>query len=236
MKPTRKRVTRLMAFGPAIVMICVTAFVASGASVVGGATASTVNITGSVTGSASIDATPTGGTGATGCADEDLDTFETGFDVTNGCRITFATNYAAGGYVDFADALGGAAFFCSDGVTGVGGTRDCTVAANRVENVAANGSAIADDTVGLALTAVAGGFGGTDATGGTGVAAPDATPTAIETIWSPINGTARRLCDTTQPNGVGTEATCDFVVGADGSATTGAGDYTGQISLTTQSN
>ena len=52
-------------------------------------------------------------------------------------------------------------------------------------------------------------------------------------MWYPITDADRELCYTTAPN---TSSTCTFVVGADGDAATGSGDYTGQIDLTTVQN
>lgn len=224
-----KRMTRLLAFGPALVMVAVTAFVASGASIVGGANASLVNVTGSVNGSVSTDATSVVGS----CTDTALDNFETAFDATDDCTVEFAANYAAGAEVQFSDNNGGAAFFCSDGVVGAGGTRDCTVAGNRVENVAAN-SALTNDTVGIALTSTNAAGGVEPATrGATFIDAADvnAAPTAGDAVWYPITAAAQELCFTTAPN---TNTRCSFRVGADGDSATGSGDYTGQINLTTQ--
>ena len=222
--PLNKRVTRLLAFGPALVIILATAYVASGASVVGSASGSTVNITGSVASSVSTNAT------LTGCADQDLATFEAGFDQTDNCTVEFAANYATGAEVQFEDNNNGnPAFFCSDGVVGAGGVRDCSVAGNRVENVGAN-AAITNDTLGIALTALAGTEVPTRGSAFIDAADVDATPTAAEAIWYPITDADQELCFTTAPN---TSSLCTFRVGADGDAATGDGDYTGQIDLTT---
>ena len=228
MAPRPRKLSRrqkLIAFAPALVVGCMTVFVASGASLVPGATASQVNITGSVNGSISTDAT------MTGCAaTENLANFATSYAQTPACTVTFAANYASGAEIQYEDtAVAQPAFFCSDGVVGAGGTRDCSVAANRVENVAAN-SAITNDTLGLGLTAVGG--TGIVPTAGAGVEAAQAAA-AGTAMWYPITDADRELCFTAAPT---TNSTCTFVIGADGDAATGSGDYTGQIDLSTVQN
>jgi hypothetical protein len=232
MAPRPRKLSRrqkLIAFAPALIVGCMTIYVASGASVVSGATASTVNISGSVNGSVATDAT------LSGCADTALDTFEAGYDVTSGCTVTFAANYGAGAEVQFEDNNNGnAAFFCSDGVVGAGGTRSCATAEDRVENVAAN-SAITNDTLGIALTGMTGAGNDTGTRGSAFIDAADvdSSPTAAEAIWYPITDADQELCFTTLASS--TSTTCTFVVGADGDAATASGDYTGQIDLTTMS-
>lgn len=225
MAPRPRKLSRrqkLIAFAPALVVGCMTAYIASGASVVSGATASTVNITGAVNGSISTDAT------MTGCAaTENLANFHTAFAQTPACTVTFAANYASGAEIQYEDtAVAQPAFFCSDGVVGAGGVRDCSVAANRVENVGAN-QPITNDTIGLCLTALGG--TGVVPTAGTDVEAPQAAA-AGTAMWYPITDADRELCFTTAPT---TNSTCTFVIGADGDAATGSGDYTGQIDLST---
>lgn len=235
MKPSRKRVARLLAFGPAVIMVCVTAFVASGASIVGGATAaSTVGVSGSVSSTFSTDP------GLTGCADETLTSFASAFAASNGCQISFTSNNATGAEVVFDNNNTGVgqseAFFCSDADgAGTTYTRSCSTDASRLENLVGKGNAIAADTFGLALTAVGGGGSSLTTSAGSGVSAADATPLATDLIWAgvPAQGAAVQLCSLAEPNS--TTSTCDFVFGGQGEgATQGAGDYTGTLRLTAQ--
>lgn len=236
------RAGKLMAFLPAAIIITVTAIAASGASIIPGATAaSTVGVTATVSTSGSADPDLTGGD----CSDNGTDeTFPSGTwntvgtgDVTDGCVIQFYTNNAAGAEVQFANADGGAAaFFCGDADATAGiqiGTRDCTTDANRVEDVV-GGSAITQDTFGLALKSIGGGGGNA---AGSGVSAADGTPTVAETIWHPIATAAAQLCTTNSPNTSGTQATCGFAFGAMGDGgSQAAGDYYGSVDLTITQN
>jgi hypothetical protein len=235
MKSPTKRTTRLLAFGPAMVAICVTAYAASGVSVVGSATgASTVGVSGTVSSSFSSDPGVTGGGGATGCADESVGAaFATVAGVSNGCTVTFSSNNGTGSEIVFEnDNAGAVDFFCGDPDAGGALPRDCTTNANTVDDLAGAGNDLTAEGFGLALTAVGGDGGGT---GGSGVSAPDATPTAGESIWAgiPDQGSAAQLCDFGGAHT--TNTTCNFVFGALGKGgTQGAGSYTGTLRLTAQ--
>lgn len=242
MKPTRKRATRLMAFGPALVMICVTAYVASGASVVGSASAvSTAGVTGSVATAGSSDpdvssATCAGETSTTG---EALAVgWESALTMTDGCDLTFWTNNGNGATVNYADDYGGTTFFCIDGAPGglADASRVCGTDNQNVGNVVAGG-AIANgaDAFGIALTAVSGGGGATNGTGATGT--PVATPTTADAVWWPITAATQQLCRTTTSNTSTTLANCTFKLGGSGEgATQGAGSYYGRAVLTITQN
>ncbi len=239
MKPTRKRATRLLAFGPALVMVCVTAYVASGASLVSGATAaSTVGVAGTVGVLGSGDPDP-----GSDCDDGDgykgfPADWRSNAQVTTGCTVEFYTNNGLGTAVMFEDANGSATnFFCGDADPTPGyqsGTRDCDTDSNALDNVAPN-SAVGNnsDTFGIGLTAIG---GGGSPTFGTGVEA--AQPASAATaMWYPINNTQRQLCRSTAPNTSATTATCTFAFAAAGEgATQGAGDYLGTMNLVLQPN
>jgi hypothetical protein len=236
MKSTRKRMTRLLAFGPALVLVCATAYVASGASVVSSATAvSTAGVTGTVAtaGSSDPDVTDASCAGETSVGGEALAaTWTSTLQYTNGCLLSFWTNNATGAHVDYVDTFGAAApaAFCLDPTPGVAtpGDRDCSTDAKRADDSGA-GAAIANggDAFGIALTALGGG-----ATNGTGAtAAPVANPTTASAVWYPISATAE-LCKTTVSNTSGTPATCQFKIGGSGEATQGAGTYYGNATLT----
>ncbi|MCW2949215.1 MAG: hypothetical protein JWN41_228 [Thermoleophilia bacterium] len=233
---------RYLVFVPALLCIGATAFIASGASLVPGASAvSTVSITGNIGSSFSTDPTVSGGAGATGCADETLTTFAAAFAASNGCTITFNTNNVNGATVAMDNNYSGAndanGFFCVDpdvagpaarncGAAGAGGTEA------RVDNVAAVNSTITSDTFGVALMSV-GGSGGTAA--GTGAPTVNAAPVAATAAWNPIpaNGAGSQLCHSTGPN-TAVDSTCQFKFGGQGSgASQAAGDYSGTMRLTT---
>ncbi len=241
MKSSRKRFTRLMAFGPALVIVCVTAYAASGVSIVGSATgASTVGVTGSVGVAASADPDLTGGD----CADDGTNetlaaAWATTGAFTDGCTITFYTNNTAGAEVLFEDDNGSATnFFCGDADPTAGyqaGTRDCATDVNAVDNVAgtAGGDPITADTFGIGLTALGG--GGSPAAG-SGVEAAQAAALATA-MWYPINSTQAQLCTSTAPNTSSTQTSCTFALAGQGEGVTqGAGDYLGTVRLTQQAN
>lgn len=231
---SKKRTSRLLAFGPALVMICATTFVASGASVVGSATgaSSTIDVTGNV--AAGMSVTPdttsacTGGTNAIAAIGD----FSDGAYHEAGapCTISFATNSTNGAYVtiDDADAV---PFFC---------TNSCTAGTNdSVENVAAaaGGSALANDTFGAALLATTGtpkpvagtNFENEELDGTPGVY------NGATTIWAPVDAAPSRICETTAL----TTATqgCTFTFGVDGQgATQTAGAYSGTANILATAN
>ncbi|MCW2921991.1 MAG: hypothetical protein JWL76_1865 [Thermoleophilia bacterium] len=242
MKPTRKRATRLMAFGPALVMICVTAYVASGASVVGSASAvSTAGVQGTVStaGSADPDVSSATCAGENAAGGEALGAgWESSLTMTNGCLLTFWTNNGNGATVNYADDYGGTTFFCKDGTPGgtADATRICGTDNQNVDQVPAGGAiANGSDKFGIALTAVSGGGGATNGTGAT--AAPVATPGVTDAVWWPIDAATRQLCKTTASNTSGTLANCTFKMGGSGEgATQGAGTYYGRALLTITQN
>ena len=170
MKSTRKRATRLMAFGPALVMICVTAYVASGASVVGSASAvSTAGVTATVAtaGSSDPDVSDPSCAGETSAAGEALAAgWESALRTTGGCMLSFWTNDPQGATVSYANDFADGTFFCIDTDPGVGVTRDCSADNTRAENVAAGGAiANGDDEFGIALTGLSGGGNVTNGSG-----------------------------------------------------------------------
>lgn len=248
MKSPRKRTARLLAFGPALVMICVTAYVASGASVVGTATgAATAGVSGTVAtaGSSDPDVSDASCTGETSSGGEALAAgWESSLTQTNGCLLSFWTNNGTGATVNYADDHGGATFFCYDPTPGNETTpdRQCGTDTRNVGNVLAN-SAIANgsDQFGIALTAVSAGTAtSTDATNGAG-AEPEASivaaPTTTDAVWWPITAAAQELCKTTTSNTSTTLASCTFRLGGSGEGPTqGAGTYYGRAALTITQN
>ncbi len=246
MKPTRKRTTRLMAFGPALVMMCVTAYVASGASVVGSAAAvSTAGVQGTVAtaGSSDPDVSDPDCAGENSATGETLAAgWESALTMTGGagagCTLTFWTNNGNGATVNYADDYGGATFFCLDGAPGgtADATRICGIDNQNVGNVAPGGAiANGDDEFGIALTDVTGGGGATNGTGATGT--PVATPATTDAVWWPITAATQQLCRTTTSNTAATLANCTFKLGGSGEgATQGAGTYYGRAVLTITQN
>lgn len=239
-KKTRSRRARLLAFTPALVCIGVTAFVASGASLVPGASAvTTVGVSGTVSSTFTADPTAGGGSGPTSCTDETLTSFDSAFAASDGCQISFTTNNINGATVTMDNALSGAndanGFFCADPAGAA--PRDCGAAGAagteaRLDNVAAVNSTITADTFGVALMSI-GGSGGVSA--GAGAPTVNAAPTAATPVWNPIpaNGAGTVLCQTSGPNS-GTSSTCQFKFGGRGSgASQGAGAYSGSLRLTT---
>lgn len=231
--PHSKRATRLLAFGPALVMISVTAWVASGASVVGTATgASTVGVTGTVSTSFSTDPGVTGGGGATGCTGESVGSgFATVAGVSDGCTISFSSNNATGANVVFDNNNAGAVdFFCAD-PDGAGALpRSCATDGNTVNDLVGPGNALTAEGFGIALKSV-GGDAGTAR--GAGISALNAGASAAAASWSgiPDQGSAVELCDF--PGANATTSTCNFAFGALGKGgTQGAGDYSGTLRLT----
>jgi hypothetical protein len=240
MKSSRKRMTRLLAFGPAFVMICVTAYVASGASVVGSASAvSTAGVTGTVAtaGSTDPDVTDATCTGENSVSGEALAaTWTSTLQTTDGCKLSFWTNNATGATINYSDTFGAAAaaFFCIDPTPGTGtpGDRDCSTDAKRADDVPAGGAiGNASDKFGIALTSLGG--GAVNGTGATGT--PVASPATTDAVWYPISATAE-LCKTTVSNTSGTPADCTFKLGGSGEATQGAGTYYGNATLTITQN
>jgi hypothetical protein len=226
--PRSKRVTRLLAFGPALVMISVTAWVASGASVVGTATgASTVGVTGTVSSSFSTDPGVSGDcTGESFAAD-----FRTVARVTDGCTISFSSNNSTGANVVFEnDNAGAVDFFCADPDGAGPQPRSCAVDGNTVNDLVGSGNALTAEGFGIALKSV-GGDAGTAR--GAGISALNASATPSTAAWSgiPDQGSAVELCDI--PGANATTSTCNFAFGALGKgATQGAGDYSGTLRLT----
>lgn len=252
MAPRPRKMTRrqkLLAFGPALVVGCMTIYVASGASVVSSASGVTnVNVVGSVSTSFSADPGVTAGAGATGCDDETLGTgFKSTAAVSNGCTITFSSNNGTGSRVVFDNANAGAVdFFCADpdrvdlnadgDVVDVGESdgalaRSCAADGNTVNDLPAG--AVADLTAegfGIALTAI-GGDGG--AAGGGVTAAAAANPATVQWGGIPDNGSAQALC--TYGTAHTASSSCNFVFGGLGKGVTqGAGAYSGTLRLTTE--
>ncbi len=229
MKPTRKRATRLLAFGPALVLMCVTAYVASGASVVGSASAvSTAGVTGTVSTAGSADPDVSSGTcaGETAVGGEALAAnWETTLTMTNGCLLTFWTNNGNGATVNYVDDYGGTTFFCKDGAPGgaADATRICGTDNQNVDNeggdhLIANGG----DEFGIALTALS----GPAVSGAHAAAVPVANPTTTDAVWWGVTNSARELCKTTSSNTSGTLANCTFKMGVSRERENqGAGSY-----------
>jgi hypothetical protein len=233
MKSTRKRTMRLMAFGPALVMVCIAAYAASGVSVVSSATgASTVGVAGSVTSTFSADPGLTGGTGPLACGDESVGAFASTAGMSDGCQVSFSSNNGTGSHIVFEnDQAGAVPFFCGD-PDGAGALpRDCSTAANTVSNLTGTGNQLTADSFGLALMAIGGDAG---VVAGSGVSAPNAAPGATDNVWAgiPAQGSAAELCRF--PGAHTTNTTCQFKFGALGKGgVQGAGDYTGTLRLTT---
>lgn len=234
-----RRKSTALAFLPALLAIGVTAVVASGASLISSATASTsVAVSGSVSSSFSTSPGATGGAGATGCADETIASFASAFARSNGCEVSFSSNNFTGSELVFENQATGVgqseAFFCSDGITGAGGTRSCAVDSGRVDDLPAGApTTIADgsDTFGIALMAVNDVAEGTAV--GSDMAAVDSDPQGTDSVWVgiPANGAPKQLCAMGGSNS-GT-STCQFAFGGSGEGgAQGAGDYTGTLSLT----
>lgn len=259
MKPTRKRATRLLAFGPAFVMICVTAYVASGASVVGSATGAEAGVQATVTSSITSDADLINNANCTGAGSETdnagaslsggAGAWTTTLQQTDGCTLEFSTNSANGAVVTYNNAFDAApdpdVFFCLDGDANLTDTvvaRNCSADNTRAEN-AGSGVAIADgsDLFGLALTSLSGGgaadlqsgayvaAAATDGPGATG--APVATPTTASPVWYGITKASQGLCHTKSSHV--TEAACGFKFGGSGEgATQASGRYYGRAEIT----
>jgi hypothetical protein len=241
---------KLLAAAPALVIGCMTIYVASGASVVGSATgASSVGVVGSVSTSFSADPGLTGGTGATGCSDESVGiTFKSAAGISNGCTITFSSNNGTGSRVVFDNNNAGAVdFFCADpdrvdsngdGDVGDAGesdgaaARSCATDSNTVNDLIGTGNSLGSEGFGIALKSLSGDVG--TAAGG-GVSAADPTPLATDSVWAgiPDNGSAAALC--TFGTAHATDSSCNFVFGALGKgATQGAGGYSGTLRITTE--
>jgi hypothetical protein len=244
MAPRPRKLSRrqkLIAFAPALVVGCMTAFVASGASIVPGATASSVNISGTVGGSVITDATPTGA----GCPDvAGTRTFDVGSSWYNTpvttfgagvCTIAFRTNGGSGAEVRMQNANAAdpaTQVFCND--PSGAAPRDC--ASGNVDNVSGTGQTLSGgaDRFGIALVDAAGAAGNAAGAGVGGI--EDATPNAADASWAPIpdNGASTVLCATTGPN-PGADATCDFAIGVHGEgAGQASGAYSAAINFATQ--
>lgn len=245
-RPSRKlsRRQRLVAFGPALVVVGVTAVTASGLSIVNSATASNVDVVGTVSAATVIDATP----GGAGCPDPDGggplgETMDFGGSWagtptvigTAGafCEITFASTGGSGAQLRFQNALPGAEVFCNDPP----GAAPRSCAAGNVNDVPGIGSTLngGTDRFGLALATVSGGATADNAAG-TGVSPADGTPLPGDSIWAPVpdNGSPAQMCATTGPNpDPGDEAVCGFAVGVngEGAAVQPSGDYSGRINF-----
>ena len=231
--PRSKRITRLMAFGPALVVICVTAYAASGVSLVGSATgASTVGVTGTVSTSFSTDPTTTTGGGPTACDDESVGSFASAFVASNGCTLTWSSNNGTGSEIVFEnDNAGAVDFFCGD-PDGAGALpRDCTTNSNTVDDLVGTGNTLATEGFGLALVSTGGDAGTTN---GAGVSAAfGSVPAATDAVWAgiPDQGSSVRMCSIPGPNA--TNSNCNFVFGALGKGgVQGAGDYSGTLRVT----
>lgn len=220
---TMSRRQKLLAFGPALLAIGTTAIVASGASIIPGATAAnTLTVNGSVATTMSIPSDTT--SACSGTAISNLGAFEDGAVHTSpaACTISFASNSVNGVNVTVADNDAAAPFF----KTGAGGTDN-----SELDNVTpgAGGVALADDSFGIALTATAG--TPTPAAGANfEIDGTPATQTGGETIWGPVGAANATICETTAL----TTATqsCSFVFGVDGQgATQTSGSYTGVANI-----
>jgi hypothetical protein len=219
---------KLLAFAPALVVIGITAAVASGISLVpgAGAASSTITIDGSV--SAGMSVTPDTTAACAGSSTVSFGDFTTGAPVVSGsgCTVSFATNSTNGANVSI-DDTDAAPFFC---------TGACTAASNlSVENVAANavthGTALSDDTFGVAVTGTA----GTPAPAAGANFTIDGTPTAAEAIWGPVAAAPSNLCETTAVTSV--TQSCSFAFGLDGQNSTNTpGAYGGTANVLATAN
>ncbi|MCW2925407.1 MAG: hypothetical protein JWM98_2811 [Thermoleophilia bacterium] len=236
---TSKR-TKLLAFAPALLVVGVTAVVASGASMVSGATAaSTVAVNGTVASTFSTSPTTGTGSGPTSCTDETLVNFTGTFAASDGCQISFTSNNPTGAEVVMTNnSATDPAFFCADPDGAGAAVRTCASDAVRLEDLVGTGNTIpaASDFFGIALMSV-GGTGATTGTtvAGSGVSAPNAAPTGASAVWAGIPKLAAtsQLCKITENNA--TTSTCQFKFGGSGEgATQSAGDYTGTLKLTAQ--
>jgi hypothetical protein len=217
---------KLLAFAPALVVIGITAAVASGISLVpgAGAASSTITIDGSV--SAGMSVSPDTTTACAGSSTISFGDFTLGNPVVSGstCTVSFATNSTNGANVTIDDA-DAAPFFC---------TGACTAASNlSVENVAANagGTALTDDTFGVAVKATA----GTPAPAAGANFTINGTPTTGAAIWGPIAAAPSNLCSTIAVTSV--TQSCSFVFGLDGQNSTNTpGSYGGTANVLATAN
>lgn len=263
MKSPSKRTKRLMAFAPALIVMCATAYVASGVSVVGTATGADAGVQATVAGSITTDAqlidnanctgagseTDNAGAMLSGAAGDWANTLEQ----TNGCTLEFATNSAKGAVVTYNNAFNAIGdpdvFFCLDGdanLTDTVVTRDCSTDNTRAEN-AGDGVAIgnASDQFGLALTGLTGGgsadlqsgayVAGAGLDGAGATATPVATPGTSDAVWYGITKASKGLCHTKLPDS--TDAACTFKFGGSGEgATQASGRYYGRASFVITAN
>lgn len=238
---TKKTSTRakLLAFAPALLAIGATAFVASGVSLVPGATASTVSVSGTVTTSLASDPTipvDTGCPGASGGTSATATAFPAGWEstpsfiggsTTTKCTIQFEGNTRA--EVLFKnDFAGDAKSFCNDPDGAGAAARSC--ASGGVSDVGGGGTLTGSDQFGIALSALSG-----PAAAGASMAAPAAS-NASANMWRPVPTNAAagtRLCATAAAN-VGTPALCSFALGVNGTGgTQPSGTYSAVINFTT---
>lgn len=225
---TISRRQKLLAFGPALAAIGLTAVAASGASIIPGATAasSTLTVNGNVVAGMSVTPDTTnacGGTASTGVGDFSNGAFVA---ATSSCTVSFATNSTAGANVTIDDSTDATPFF----ITGLGDADN-----NTLDNVTAvaGGTTLGDDMFGVALTATAG--------SPLPAAGPnfeiDGTPGAVagETIWGPIAAAPANICQTTALTS--TTQSCTFTFGVDGQGPTQtAGTYSGTANVLATAN
>jgi hypothetical protein len=221
MSPKLSRRHKLLAFAPALVVIGITAAVASGISIIPGASAAnTVTVNGTVTATMSVasdTSTAACGGGTPGILS--VGDFSDGAYHASGgaCTITYATNDPTGAHVTISDNDATAPFFC---------TAPCVAASNNaVENPAGTpgGAALANDQFGVALASMS----GTPApTKGTNYAAPNAAPLGTDAVWAPVGTAAATVCTTNAATTV--NETCGVKFGVDGQgATQTSGSYSG---------
>ena len=219
---------KLVAFGPAIVVIGLTAALATGWSLIPGAgAASTLTVGGTVSAGMSVNpdtATACAGTNSTSVGDFSDGAFHGS---AANCTVSFATNSVNGANVtiDDADAI---PFLC---------TGSCTAGSNNtVENVtaAAGGAALADDTFGVALVSVAG-TPAPVAGANFKVDPSPASQTGGEAIWGPIDAAPANICQTSAVTTV--TQSCTFGFGVDGQgATQTSGSYSGTANILATAN
>lgn len=249
MQPISKR-QRLLAFVPAAVLIGVVAGTAAGIGIVPAATATNIDITGSVDATINTPANPPSGPGVNDGGTDSIGQrctasgpnasfsiaagWETTARITGACRIAFG---ASNGPIQltYENGLAGGtnSFYCNH--VG-GGARSCATAASRVDDVDLNGTLDANE-IGIALVGVDSSNGSGDATAAATVTL-DSAPAAGDAIWRPVppnDGNAATgpaaLCQTT----VAGDGSCDFVIGvrgAGGPPAQNTGIYSGQLLLT----
>lgn len=226
---TISRRQKLLAFGPALAAIGLTAVVASGASIIPGATAasSTVTVNGNVVAGMSVTPDTTsacGGSSTTGVGDFSDGAFRA---AASTCTVSFATNSTAGANVTVDDASDTTPFF----ITGLGDADN-----NTLDNVTAvaGGTTLGDDQFGIALTGTAG--SPLPAAGPNfEIDTTPATQVAGETIWGPIAAAPANICQTTALTDTTQSCTFGFAVDGQGSTQT-AGTYSGTLNVLATAN